>query len=1374
MSIKINSYTETTNTISVNAESTLGNQLYYKWQFSKDCSFSDLFECDLPGIANRQYPELTPKPTPESTPSSTINKTESGCYRVIVYDNKGHAAITNGITEKYNNWSIFVNNKIIQNNSYSINITTNGGANVLIDWGDGTFEQYNQTTLATHVYDIAGLYNIKIRGTLGSEGNIKLTNGVVSVGEIPYIEGWNAFTETFAGCYTLQYIPENLFIHYPQTDSFLNTFKNCVNLEDLPKNLFAYNTNFTSMDGLFNGITINSNDYSRLLKELLTLAKNHNIYNVVFDGGNSKYLEIADQYRNTLTKPIANGGYNWTITDGGLSSPEIVFDEQPQNQIFNEDNDPTFNVLARDINDLEADITYQWQKYVPESASWQNIDEATANTLELYRLSQSDNNNQYRVVVKSDNGIVQGEAISNHVTIEYRAFEPPVTQCLDVDWFVASRGIEWFDGDDKLDEVSITSTIPSGGATIRPRRAVGCSSAVLSSRFNLPNDDLFLTAPTAGSLSFTFSDPRKDLVLYIGSLGQLSNTASISFDVPFEIISDSVNTLADCNGQSPTTLTSSNLTVYGSQGFGIIKFPGFHKQITVDFSSNIDFTILRWGLLNTWGSNVDLLIDGTTVEASFDSGYIQQQPGLFSSLNCPDYNLIDDGKFRYHGPSSETSDPSTPGNGNAKIINFTFSEPIQDLLFYVGSVGAPGNNVNISFYGDNESEFSSSKLFQIECNNVNAYSPIQKINNTTISASEGYGIIRFPGVHKRISVSFPQTSDVIYYRWGVKNKNSCNITQAVPYYVSSYWPTPNSPQINSYSVPAEQIEYIVTFDPWGANDSLKIVAKNSDGLLQDSELIDENFAATTTITPLTPNGCANQLNKCFGPSNNAYIRQIIKPQGYDSLEVTVSRNSSLLSGYYLNIRCENEQECQDEEIIYDCYYQLIDDNWVRVRGTCRRDSSLCVCYPPGSSQEYSNGDIVGSNCAAPPLDLCDDIGQKLDIFSCACTPEEKYEQPEQPPITVLECSSGSSYQNNNSAIAGIDIIKGYAFYFPSKKQKVEIAGNSIEIPCGGGHMCNGAIFRPLLTFSDGSFVQANKNINLNNQTQGEDYLGIPGARSDTFEFNLSLIDKNLLSDKILTGLRCETGGRCHNGITNLVLTAIIGGEEIIIFNDCLVPGPLGIGFEIPVYCKGCEIFPRNEYSSEGSTIYILDTLVYNGLLDGIFDWIEPWSEENFATLSTFTLETNNYVAKIDSDPGCYYQKNLQTYQFIVCSGEMLWDFTDVAVRGVEAEEEKGLYDEDICCPCNQLTTSKIRCTNSCDLTCYCEYSGEVNGQIVNDYYKTDSQTVCVDTYNELPLVSVEGMKCFEYCTDCNSEAFINNELELKNNQVVIPKPNWLK
>lgn len=33
---------------------------------------------------------------------------------------------------------------------------------------------------------------------------------------------------------------------------------------------------------------------------------------------------------------------------------------------------------------------------------------------------------------------------------------------------------------------------------------------------------------------------------------------------------------------------------------------------------------------------------------------------------------------------------------------------------------------------------------------------------------------------------------------------------------------------------------------------------------------------------------------------------------------------------------------------------------------------------------------------------------------------------------------------------------------------------------------------------------------------------------------------------------------------------------------------------------------------------------------------------------------------------------------------------------------------------------------------------------------------------------------YEYCTDCNSEAFINNGVELKNNQIVIPKPNWLK
>jgi hypothetical protein len=158
----------------------------------------------------------------------------------------------------------------------------------------------------------------------------------------------------------------------------------------------------------------------------------------------------------------------------------------------------------------------------------------------------------------------------------------------------------WFDGDDKLDEVSIISSVASGGAIIRTTlQAVGCSKAALPARFQLPNDALYSFAPTAGSVTFTFSDPCKDLLLYIGSLGELSTAASLSFNVPFEIISDSVDSTADCNGETPTILTSFGLTVSGNQGFGIIKFPGFHKQITVDCSLNIDYTFLRWGLLGS-------------------------------------------------------------------------------------------------------------------------------------------------------------------------------------------------------------------------------------------------------------------------------------------------------------------------------------------------------------------------------------------------------------------------------------------------------------------------------------------------------------------------------------------------------------------------------------------------------------------------------------------------------------------------------------------------------------------------------------------------------------------------------------------------------
>jgi len=65
------------------------------------------------------------------------------------------------------------------------------------------------------------------------------------------------------------------------------------------------------------------------------------------------------------------------------------------------------------------------------------------------------------------------------------------------------------------------------------------------------------------------------------------------------------------------------------------------------------------------------------------------------------------------------------------------------------------------------------------------------------------------------------------------------------------------------------------------------------------------------------------------------------------------------------------------------------------------------------------------------------------------------------------------------------------------------------------------------------------------------------------------------------------------------------------------------------------------------------------------------------------------------------------------------------------------------------------------------------GELVTDHYKTNADTVCLDTYNGLPLKSIAVKQCFDHCVDCNSQAFIDNNVELENKQIVIPKPYWL-
>ena len=79
-------------------------------------------------------------------------------------------------------------------------------------------------------------------------------------------------------------------------------------LTDLPLGMTL--KSLTRGTDLFQGNTINTNRYSKLLQDLSDLNPNSN---VVFHGGSSKYNSTAVQHRGNL---VTNKG--WTITDGGL------------------------------------------------------------------------------------------------------------------------------------------------------------------------------------------------------------------------------------------------------------------------------------------------------------------------------------------------------------------------------------------------------------------------------------------------------------------------------------------------------------------------------------------------------------------------------------------------------------------------------------------------------------------------------------------------------------------------------------------------------------------------------------------------------------------------------------------------------------------------------------------------------------------------------------------------------------------------------------------------------------------------------------------------------------------------------------------------
>ncbi|MFZ4414489.1 MAG: LamG-like jellyroll fold domain-containing protein, partial [Bacteroidales bacterium] len=105
---------------------------------------------------------------------------------------------------------------------------------------------------------------------------------------------------------------------------------------------------------------------------------------------------------------------------------------------------------------------------------------------------------------------------------------------------------------------------------------------------NPPNSTVPLTtwaAGPGGTTKMCFSTPIQNPVLLLASIGNSSNSVSLSFSVPYTVL---------FNGGGNTYVNPTSLI--GTEGYCILEFPGTHSCVTVFSSTPEWYTNLTWGI----------------------------------------------------------------------------------------------------------------------------------------------------------------------------------------------------------------------------------------------------------------------------------------------------------------------------------------------------------------------------------------------------------------------------------------------------------------------------------------------------------------------------------------------------------------------------------------------------------------------------------------------------------------------------------------------------------------------------------------------------------------------------------------------------------
>ena len=121
-------------------------------------------------------------------------------------------------------------------------LTTGGGGEIVVDWGDGSEPEEFIEVRGSHTYAKAGLYTITITGEakslqFGVDDTITYDlRNIISWGKL----GYTSAADMCLGCVRLESIPNDVAGSFENVKSFIGAFSCCESLKEIPAGLFRY------------------------------------------------------------------------------------------------------------------------------------------------------------------------------------------------------------------------------------------------------------------------------------------------------------------------------------------------------------------------------------------------------------------------------------------------------------------------------------------------------------------------------------------------------------------------------------------------------------------------------------------------------------------------------------------------------------------------------------------------------------------------------------------------------------------------------------------------------------------------------------------------------------------------------------------------------------------------------------------------------------------------------------------------------------------------------------------------------------------------------------------------------------------------------